>query len=362
MTSFVTPKKNTEFICYVSLVSQADTDIMQVDPTLAAGDVKSSQDGGALTNLTDLPAVTPASSKMVKIILSAGEMDADNVAVVFSDAAGDEWQDLVLNIQTTAQQIDDLSTLAQSDILDDATPFSGANIDASISSRSTVTEAQVNAQCDSALADYDGPTEAEMNTAHALLATPAQVNAQCDVALSDYDGPTKAELDAGLAALTDATPAEIWRYVTRTLTQSAARIAAAVDGSDITITRGDTLSASLTGLGSLAGYVSIDFTVKIDKDDDDSEAIIRIRKNASGTGDGLLVLNGTVAGTAANGSITIDDEDDGNITIALDFAETVVLVDRSKMYYDVQEITTSVVTTKAIGSCDVSPDVTRAIV
>lgn len=33
--------------------------------------------------------------------------------------------------------------------------------------------------------------------------TAAQVNAECDTALADYDAPTKAELDAGLAALND---------------------------------------------------------------------------------------------------------------------------------------------------------------
>ena len=40
----------------------------------------------------------------------------------------------------------------------------------------------VNAEADTALADYDAPTNAEMNTAHALLATPAQVNTEVDSA------------------------------------------------------------------------------------------------------------------------------------------------------------------------------------
>lgn len=52
------------------------------------------------------------------------------------------------------------------------------------------------------LATYDGPTMAEMDTAHALLATPAEVAAE----LATYDGPTKAELDVlGTAALGTAT-------------------------------------------------------------------------------------------------------------------------------------------------------------
>ena len=40
--------------------------------------------------------------------------------------------------------------------------------------------------CSTALSSYDGPTEAEMNTAHALLATPAQVNTEMlDVLVTD---------------------------------------------------------------------------------------------------------------------------------------------------------------------------------
>lgn len=37
----------------------------------------------------------------------------------------------------------------------------------------------------------------------------AEVNAQCDTALSDYDAPTKAEMDSGLAALNDLSAAEV---------------------------------------------------------------------------------------------------------------------------------------------------------
>lgn len=112
MTSYVTPKKNSAFILYVGLPSQANGSIFQSTPTLAAGDAKVSIDGGSLANLTTLPAVTPASSKMVKISLSAAEMNGDNITVVFSDAAGAEWCDTIVNIQTSAQQIDDIATQA----------------------------------------------------------------------------------------------------------------------------------------------------------------------------------------------------------------------------------------------------------
>lgn len=108
MATYVPAKRATEYICYVCLTSQADTKLFQVNPTLAAGDVKVSLDGGAFNNLTTLPVVTPAGGRAVKVTLSVAEMTADNVEVVFSDAADSEWCDLALNIQTTATQIDNL--------------------------------------------------------------------------------------------------------------------------------------------------------------------------------------------------------------------------------------------------------------
>src|SRR6185436_721252 len=106
MPSYVTPKKGVQYITFVGLVSQADTKLLKVNPTIAAGDFKVSIDGGALANLATLPVVTPAASTMVKITLSTSEMNGDNVTVVCSDASGAEWCDLLINIQTSARQVD----------------------------------------------------------------------------------------------------------------------------------------------------------------------------------------------------------------------------------------------------------------
>lgn len=78
------------------------------------------------------------------------------------------------------------------------------NLDASIAGLNDLSAADVNAQVDAALADYDGPTKAEMDSAFAALndISAAAVNAEVDLALADYDPPTKAELDAGLAGIT----------------------------------------------------------------------------------------------------------------------------------------------------------------
>ena len=114
MSSQVFPKKNAAFTFYISLTSQAAPNTFQANPTLAAGDVKVSIDGGALANLTTLPSASPASSKIVVVALSSDEMNGDNIQVIFSDAAGAEWADAMVNIQTTARQVDDLAFPATS--------------------------------------------------------------------------------------------------------------------------------------------------------------------------------------------------------------------------------------------------------
>lgn len=117
MTSYVPIVKNNAngAIFYVSLAPRTANGQWQSNPTLAAGDVKISLDGGSLNNLNTLPAVTPASSKLVKVTLSQAETNADNLSIVFSDAAGAEWCDLTINLQTAAKQFDDLASQTTAD-------------------------------------------------------------------------------------------------------------------------------------------------------------------------------------------------------------------------------------------------------
>lgn len=114
MTTYVTPKKNTAYKFFVGLVDQANTKLLKANPTIASGDFKVSIDGGALANLTTLPSVSPAAGRSVMIDLSASEMNGDNIVVKCIDAAGAEWCDLMVALQTTARQIDDLAYPATS--------------------------------------------------------------------------------------------------------------------------------------------------------------------------------------------------------------------------------------------------------
>jgi len=143
-----------------------------------------------------------------------------------------------------------------------------------------------------------------------------------------------------------------WAYGTRTLTQSAAEVAATVAGSSITVMRGNSWSISLTGLGSLVGRTKLWFTVKGNKSDADTAAIIQITEE-----EGLKYLNGA-AGTAGNGSVTVDDEDDGDITIVLKAVET-AKVRPASLHYDVQVLIAGV-STPTEGLLHVTDDVTRA--
>ena len=121
----------------IYLTSQADTDILQVNPTidLVGGDIQVSTDGAAFQNVA-AAAVTPAGGRRVEITLSAAQMNGDVISWVASDQAGDEWQDLAGEIRTDSQQIGDLAaTGADGDTLEtlsdqiDLTALEGADGD-----------------------------------------------------------------------------------------------------------------------------------------------------------------------------------------------------------------------------------------
>ncbi len=136
----------------------------------------------------------------------------------------------------------------------------------------------------------------------------------------------------------------------------------------ITVRRGDTLRTQITGLGDLADADELWFTAKQATSDADSAAAVQISLA------GLLVIDGTAAETAANGSITVDDEAAGDITVFLDELETAKLGDDDspqvlsrtlqlpigQYFYDIQKRTADGdTTTLAEGLLKVVSDVTR---
>ena len=469
MTSYVTPKKNSAYIFFIALESQAAPGTFKSSPTLAAGDFKVSIDGGTLNNLATLPTNTPG-GVMVKVSLSASEMNGDNITFVAIDAAGAEWYDLVVNIQTSAQQIDDLATPTNITAGTITTVTNLTNLPAAAATAAELAKvpksdgsaswnatalAAINAEVDTALADYDAPTNAEMEArtllaaayfdpvvdtvAHVTLVDTTTTNTDM-VAAAPTAAQNRAEMDSNstqLAAIVADTnelqtnqgnwvtadvsalaleatsqliledtgttlPAQIAGIsagsgLTAQETRDAMKLApsagAAAAGSiddlladiledtgttlpgllaaelssssdsttsgAITRTRGNTWTISAT-IGAITGYTSLWFTVKHSQDDADSDAILQIKLNSSGSDDDLIYVNGATASDSTLGAITVIDASTGAIIIAVD--ETVTDdMPAGAFYYDVQVLNSGAVTTPDSGKFTITADVTRSV-
>lgn len=154
----------------------------------------------------------------------------------------------------------------------------------------------------------------------------------------------------------------VWAHTPRSITQSAASTAVPTAAGAIAIVRGDTVEVSITDLGDMSAASKVDFTVKRNKDDSDSNAILRIRLSIpADPTDGLITLLGSSYSYAADGSITIVDALTGDITITIAARATAQLPISSSLYYDVQTIESGgSVITHTVGLFSVIGDVTRS--
>lgn len=224
------------------------------------------------------------------------------------------------------------STLTQAQILSDATPFAGANI------------ATILTNINTALARIGAFTGTGVNTILGFLKAMASKAATLP---SDIGGTYSVTTDS-LEALSDKLTA-------------AAPLIPSVSSGEITQYRGDAWSIAITGLGVLTGYTTIDFTIKREEKDADTAAVLRVRKNASGLSDGLMRVNGAAPTASTDASITIDDAVAGDITVAV-LASVTDDLSGTGLFYDVQKIVTTTPTTMRKSVFNISSDVTRAIV
>lgn len=230
MADYSDPKRATAYRFTLSLYARSDNQI-KVTPTLAAGDVKVSKDNGATANITTLPAETPASSGILQVDLSATEMTADLVTIIFRDAAGAEWNDVAVNIAPSTVQMADLATAAAlttvDDLLDtevaaiktvvDAILVDTAEIGAAGAGLTVLaTQASVNTIDDFldtevaailAAVDTEVATIVSQTTAANIRAAVGLASANLDTQIGDI--PTNAELATSQAAADDATLAAI---------------------------------------------------------------------------------------------------------------------------------------------------------
>lgn len=111
--------------------------------------------------------------------------------------------------------------------------------------------ATVDTNVDAILVDTGTTIPAQITALNDLSA--AQVNAEVDTALTDYDAPTKAELDAGLAALNDLDAAGVRTAVglaTANLDTQLTTIDTNVDS--VLVDSGTTIPAQIAGLNDLS--------------------------------------------------------------------------------------------------------------
>ena len=86
------PQRGVAYTFRIQLLDAASPGRIKKSPTLSSGDFKISKDGGTLVNLTTLPLEAPAASGCITVSLSATEMTADKILVVWSDPEF-EWGD-----------------------------------------------------------------------------------------------------------------------------------------------------------------------------------------------------------------------------------------------------------------------------
>jgi len=122
-----------------------------------------------------------------------------------------------------------------------------------------------------------------------------------------------------------------WIASSRTLTQQAAEVVAAISGSAIVIYSGDKVTINITGLGSLAGRDDVKFAIKRNRANPDTAAEIFVSEE-----DGLVYLAGASAETATDASLTVTDESAGDIQIVIKADASLAMQVRKEMYWGVK--------------------------
>lgn len=97
------PVRNQAFNMHMCLSDYVNPGLIKSSPTIAAGDFTISKDFGAFANLATLPDIEPDATRGVRVQLSATEMDADGVLIIWRDqTVPPEWAEGWIYIPTTA--------------------------------------------------------------------------------------------------------------------------------------------------------------------------------------------------------------------------------------------------------------------
>lgn len=291
-----------------TITSYIDTEVASI---LAAVDTEVAAIKTVTDALPDAGALTTISSSVASILADTG---TDGVVVAVSSKSG---------YSLAADQ-------------------SGVTV-GTVNSLGATAQAQVNAQADTALADYDAPTKAELDAAQTTITnaiaalndlSAAEVNAEVDTALLDVGLTTTitGRIDAAITSRSTLTAQQVWEYASRTLTgvgtlaadvwsyatrtltsfgSISAPVAAASAGT-VVVYAYDTWQFSISNSSlTLSGYEAVAFVVKSYDGHSDNDAILYVRSDSG------LVRIGGVAGTAGDGSLTVDSATQITVNVAL---------------------------------------------
>ena len=109
------PVFNKSYSFYVSLADASDPSKFKAAPTIAVGDFQISIDGSAFANLTTTPVVVPAGGIAVLVSLSADEMNGSKVNVQAIDAAGSEWEELLISLDVPTASTETINDIQEGD-------------------------------------------------------------------------------------------------------------------------------------------------------------------------------------------------------------------------------------------------------
>lgn len=322
------PIKNQAFTIVISLDSFANPGSKQLNPTLAAGDVKVRIDDASYTNAGTLPVADGAGKSGVLLSLSATEMNNDIVFVQFVDQTSPkEWADFTLTIQTvagvwnvgkTGYALSAAGVQAIWDALTSALTAVGSigkllvdNINATISSRSTYAGADT-AGTTTLLARVPGTVQPQTGDSYARLGAPAGASVSADVAaIKTVVDAVKAKTDqlvftiankvdaaiTNAASFAQAAADLVWGTATRALTDKAGfSLTAAYDPAKTAAQAGDAMDLVADAVDSSAVAAS---------------AVTEIQNGLATAANQVTINNnvlavGTVLGTPAGASVSAD--------------------------------------------------------
>ncbi|MCK5641772.1 MAG: hypothetical protein KAJ19_13300 [Gammaproteobacteria bacterium] len=351
-------QKDTAVIFYASYI---ESKVGKTGLTVTVNVWEIQRDGTA-TEIVSADNATEIGDGLYRYLLVAGSVDepAEYIAVFKTSNTDVDQRDIPAMWVIERAGIEDLdaaissrSTMAQADILDDATPFSGANVDQAIST----TESNIRGADSDDLKDISDEIGVLNNI------TAASVWAVGTRTLTSF-GTLVADIwAAGTRTLTSlgTLVADVWAYTRRTLTNLAVSSLRSEEGV-VTVYNYTTWTESLGGLGSLADRTFLYFTVKKKpKTETDAESLLQI-KETKGTPSTsvLLYFNGAdQSSDPTKGTLVVDDENLGSISFTVDVSLTGIGT-KSEYTYEVKKVTATQEIRVASGQFDVDQIVTRS--